>query len=76
MEAMDWSNCSLVESVPGKVSGAPVIKGTRIFADTIPEDYELGMSVEQIQDNYPLLSVETIRELIEYDRLHRPQLQL
>ncbi len=73
---MDWSNCSLVESVPGKVSGAPVIKGTRIFADTIPEDYELGMSVEQIQDNYPSLSVETIRELIEYDRLHRLQLQL
>jgi hypothetical protein len=29
MAALDWSECAAVESVPGKVSGAWVFKGTR-----------------------------------------------
>ncbi len=28
--AIDWSQCPAVESVPGKVSGAWVLKGTRM----------------------------------------------
>jgi uncharacterized protein (DUF433 family) len=39
---MDWRDCDIVEQVPGKVSGQPVVKGTRILADTILEDYDLG----------------------------------
>jgi hypothetical protein len=30
---MDWTGCDLVEQVPGRVSGQPVVKGTRILAD-------------------------------------------
>jgi hypothetical protein len=41
---MDWAGCQLVEVVPGKVAGKPVIKGTRILADTIVEDFELRRS--------------------------------
>ena len=29
MAALDWSQCPAVESIPGKVSGAWVFKGTR-----------------------------------------------
>ena len=29
MAALDWSHCRVVESIPGKVSGAWVFKGTR-----------------------------------------------
>ena len=29
MAALDWSRCAAVESIPGKVSGAWVFKGTR-----------------------------------------------
>jgi len=29
MAVLDWSECPAVESVPGKVSGAWVFKGTR-----------------------------------------------
>ena len=39
---MDWTDCELVEVIPGKVSGVPLIKGTRIPADTIVENRELG----------------------------------
>lgn len=45
---MDWSQCSAVESVPGKVSGAWVLKGTRMPVQTIFENLEAGLSVEQI----------------------------
>ena len=54
---MDWDDCRLVERVTGKVSGQPVVKGTRILADTIVEDYDLGSTVEEIQENYPSLPV-------------------
>ena len=30
---IDWTGCSLVEVVPGKVSGVPILKGTRVQAD-------------------------------------------
>jgi uncharacterized protein (DUF433 family) len=69
---MDWSECELVERVPGKVSGKPVIKGTRILADTIVEDYELGSPIEEIQESFPSLPVETIRAILEF--AHRKQL--
>jgi len=70
---MDWRDCDIVERIPGKVSGQPVVKGTRILADTILEDYDLGSSLEEIRENYPSLSADTIRKLIAFAR--QPQLQ-
>jgi uncharacterized protein (DUF433 family) len=69
---MDWDDCPLLEQVPDKVSGQPVVKGTRILADTIIEDYDLGSTVEEIQENYPSLPIDKIRELIAF--AHRQQL--
>ena len=63
---MNWTGCDLVEQVPGKVSGRPVVKGTRILADQILEDAELGSPVEEIAENYPSLSVEKIRKLLAF----------
>jgi uncharacterized protein (DUF433 family) len=69
---MNWSECSKVEQIPGKVSGQPVVKGTRILADTIVEDDELRSRVEEIHENYPSLPVEKIRKLIAFAH-HQPQ---
>jgi uncharacterized protein (DUF433 family) len=33
--AIDWTACELIEAVPGKVSGRPVVRGTRILPDAI-----------------------------------------
>lgn len=63
---IDWKGCDLVEQVPGKVSERPVVKGTRILADTIVEDAELGESVEAIHENYPSLSADQIRMLLAF----------
>jgi len=35
MPSIDWSDCSLVEIIPGKVSGVPLLKNTRLPVDAI-----------------------------------------
>lgn len=70
---MDWEGCDLVEVVPGKVSGRPIVRGTRILADTIVADYELGSPIEEIRENYPVLSQETIQRLLTFADSHRGQ---
>jgi uncharacterized protein (DUF433 family) len=40
MAALDWSQCPVVESVPGKVSGAWVLRGTRMPVKTIFENWK------------------------------------
>jgi Protein of unknown function (DUF433) len=49
---MDWSDCPLVEVVPGKVSGVPILKGTRMQADSVLENYVGGSSAEEIAENF------------------------
>jgi len=70
---IDWSGCELVEQIPGKVSGRPVVRGTRILADTIVQDAELGSSLEEIHENYPDLPVTAIQQLISFAHSHRLQ---
>jgi uncharacterized protein (DUF433 family) len=72
---VDWSECDLVESVAGKVGGTPVVKGTRIPADTIPTDEELGATVEETHESFPSLSIETIRSIRAYGHSHKPLFQ-
>ncbi len=43
--ALDWSQCPEVESIPGKVSGAWVFRGTRLPVATIFENLEDGWSL-------------------------------
>ena len=47
---IDWTECELVERRPGKVSGRPLVRGTRILADTIVQDAELGSPLEEIHE--------------------------
>ena len=68
---VDWTGCELVERVPGKVSGRPLVRGTRILADTIVEDAELGSSVDEIHENYPDFAVADIQRLISFAHSHR-----
>jgi uncharacterized protein (DUF433 family) len=70
---IDWTGCDLVERIPGKVSGQPVVRGTRILADTIVQDAELGSSLEEIHENYPDLSMASIETLISFAHAHKPQ---
>jgi uncharacterized protein (DUF433 family) len=51
------------------------VRGTRIAADTIVQAFELGESIEDIREGFPSLSVDQIKQLIEFaqNRLQHPQ---
>jgi uncharacterized protein (DUF433 family) len=48
---LDWSQCDAVESIPGKVSGAWVFKGTRTPVSLVFENLQ-DMSVDELIDEY------------------------
>ena len=70
---VDWTACELIEQIPGKVSGRPIVRGTRILPDGIVNSYDMGESVEDIHKDWPSLSIEQIERLIEYAHVYREQ---
>ena len=66
MAALDWSKCSAVESIPGKVSGAWVLKGTRMPVSAIFENLEAGANIDDIMEWFDGLDREQVRAVIEF----------
>lgn len=62
---IDWLACELIEQIPGKVSGRPIVRGTRILPDAIVDSYDLGKTLEELREGFPSLSVAQINRLIE-----------
>ena len=50
---LDWTQCSAVERVPGKVSGAWVFKGSRVPVQALFENLEGGATVDQFLEWFP-----------------------
>jgi uncharacterized protein (DUF433 family) len=63
--ALDWSQCPAVESIPGKVSGAWVFRGTRLPVATIFENLEDGMTVEEVMEQFDVTR-EQINAVLEF----------
>ena len=66
MAALDWSQCTAVESVPGKVSGAWVLRGTRMPVATIFENLEAGASLDDILCWFDGLGREQVKAVIDF----------
>jgi uncharacterized protein (DUF433 family) len=62
---LDWSQCSAVESIPGKVSGAWLFKDTRMPVSIVFENLEAGASISEIMDWFHL-SREQVVAVIEF----------
>jgi uncharacterized protein (DUF433 family) len=65
MAALDWSDCSVVESVAGKVSGAWVFRGTRTPVATIFENLEDGMTIDEVLEQFPVTR-EQVKAVLEF----------
>jgi hypothetical protein len=48
MPALDWSQRSAVESVPGRMGGAWVFRNTRMLVSAVFENLEAGASIDEI----------------------------
>ena len=73
---IDWLVCELIEQVPGKVSGRPVVRGTRILPDPIVNSFDLGDSLDEIHEGFPALSIAQIERLIDFAHAQRGQNKL
>jgi len=54
MAALDWSQCSAVESVPGRLGGAWVFRGTRMPVSAVFENLEAGASIDDIIEQFDI----------------------
>ena len=65
MASLDWSQCPAVESIPGKVSGAWVFRGTRMPVQTVFDNLEAGMSVDQITEVFDV-TLEEVKAVLRF----------
>jgi uncharacterized protein (DUF433 family) len=54
-----------VEPVPGKVFGAPVLRGTRVPVQTIVDDYDAGMMPADIAEAWDI-SLKVVHDILDY----------
>jgi len=64
MAALDWSQCPAVESVPGKVSGAWVFKGTRLPVATVIENLE-DLGIDEVIEQFDVTR-EQVAAVLEF----------
>ena len=67
---MDWSDCPLVEVKPGVQRGRPVLKGTRMPADDIVENWEAGVDEPDIAADFQL-PIAQVKAILAYAASHR-----
>jgi uncharacterized protein (DUF433 family) len=63
---LDWSQCDAVESIPGKVSGAWVFRGTRIPVAVVFENLEDGLTIDEIVRMFDGLTRQQVRAVLDF----------
>jgi uncharacterized protein (DUF433 family) len=71
-KSIDWSTCEDVESVPGRVSGAWVVKGTRVQAEAIVENARAGCTPEEIAHEIFELPLDRVRGVLRFAKIIPP----
>jgi uncharacterized protein (DUF433 family) len=67
---MDWSECTLVEVKPDVQHGRPVLRGTRMPADDIVENWEAGVDESAIAEDFRL-PIEQVHAILAYASGHQ-----
>ncbi len=71
---MDWSECEIVEVIPGKVGGVPLIRGTRMPAEQVLDSLDIGETVDEIAYNHDL-DPAVVLQIQAYRNTHQPALR-
>jgi uncharacterized protein (DUF433 family) len=69
-DAIDWSECPLVEVKPGVQSGAPVLRGTRMPVNAIVDNFDYGVSVSEIAEQFEV-PPDSVEAILTYAKSHR-----
>ncbi len=62
----DWSTCASIESVPGKVSGAWIFKGTRVPVTALFNNLRDGATVDEFMEWFPGVTRDQIRAVLSH----------
>ncbi len=62
---IDWSECTALESIPEKVSGAWVFRGTRVPVSAILKNLK-HMTPEQLVEEYPSVPRDQIEAVLDF----------
>jgi uncharacterized protein (DUF433 family) len=65
MAILDWSQCSAVESVPGRLNGAWVFRDTRMPVSAVFDNLEAGATIEEIMEQFDVTR-EQISAVLEF----------
>ncbi|MGA3040996.1 MAG: hypothetical protein ABSF54_09445 [Bryobacteraceae bacterium] len=84
LTSLHWSDCPFVEVIPGKVSGALLLKNTRLPVDAITGNYDAfraeGLSpdaaIAETLDCYPEAGLDAIKAILNYRAAHQFQEQV
>lgn len=63
---LDWNQCSAVERVPERVSGAWVFKDTRVPVRALFENLEEGASIDEFLLWFPGVAKEQVLAVLEH----------
>jgi uncharacterized protein (DUF433 family) len=70
-QAIDWHNCPDVESVPGRCSGAWVVKDSRVLVHGIINNAAAGCGAAEIADMFAVPS-DTVRRIVAFAEAQTP----
>ena len=63
---LDWNQCSAVERLPGKVSGAWLFRGTRVPVKALLENLEDGATVNEFLEWFPGVTPAQVQEVLAF----------
>lgn len=63
---IDWNQCTAVERLPEKVSGAWVFKGTRVPVRALFENLQSGARVEDFLEWFPGVTREQVTAVLHH----------
>jgi uncharacterized protein (DUF433 family) len=69
-EKIDWSECPLVEVKLRVQSGSPVLRGTRMPVGTIVDNFDYGVAVAEIAEQFEI-PLDRIEAILTYAKSHR-----
>ena len=69
-EKVDWTECPLVEVKTGVHSGEPVLLGTRMPVSAIVDNFDYGVSVAEIAEQFEI-APDSVEVILSYAKSHR-----
>jgi uncharacterized protein (DUF433 family) len=69
-DKIDWSLCPMVEANPRVQSGAPVLRGTRMPVSAIVDNFDYGLSVAEISEQFEV-PADCVEAILAFAKSHR-----